>query len=180
MFRHEGFLFSWSTTSKLPTLVDSCGREPKLWNQTVERQVKEKSLFNANNLKSCRWRHSTQRPVRPPNWPKRCYWPHRPVRAPLRRHRRLPCPSAQASKTRTWWCWTLTWTILLYLLVWSTAWRTMTARAGPTLLTNGRSISFKATPKLSLRPSFVSSKSSSGKHLNCKFFPPFLESQKIN
>lgn len=41
MFRHEGFLFSWSTTSKLPTLVDSCGREPKLWNQTVERKVKE-------------------------------------------------------------------------------------------------------------------------------------------
>lgn len=41
MFRHEGFLFSWSTTSKLPTLVDSCGREPKLWNQTFERKVKE-------------------------------------------------------------------------------------------------------------------------------------------
>ena len=76
--------------------------------------------------------------------------------------RHLLCPSVRVS-TKTWWCWTLMSTILLYLLAWPAAWPATIPS------TKHRSISLTATRRLSPRPSFVSSKISSGKHLHFLF-----------
>ena len=76
--------------------------------------------------------------------------------------RHLLCPSVRVS-TKTWWCWTLMSTTLHYLLAWPAAWPATIPS------TKHRSISLTATRRLSPRPSFVSSKISSGKHLHFLF-----------